>query len=93
MEFIAVDYNQSLKPLETLLLRITRGGDFYAAGTIELPMPRVEVDSIGPLSFPIPQDQIDALVRHAQRAPYGKGLDTIIDTAVRKVCTRRLFMR
>lgn len=29
-------------------------GDFFIAGVVEIPMPRVEVEGVGTLSFPIP---------------------------------------
>lgn len=85
MKFIDVEYNRDLKALETLLLQVKRPGDFYAAGAAEIPMPRVEVEGAGMLSFPIPGPQIEAMVRHATQAPYGRGEQTIVDTSVRNV--------
>ena len=46
-------------------------------------MPRVLVDGVGELSFPVPRAQIGALVDAAERAPYGKGTETLVDTSVR----------
>jgi hypothetical protein len=51
----------------------------------EMPMPRIEVEGVGTLSFPVPDAQIAALVRRAERAPYGRGKETIVDTSVRNV--------
>lgn len=48
-------------------------------------MPRVEVEGAGTLSFPVPDSQIAALIKKAERAPYGRGEETIIDTSVRNV--------
>ena len=48
-------------------------------------MPRIEVEGVGTLSFPVPDTQIAALVRKAERAPYGRGKETIVDTSVRNV--------
>jgi hypothetical protein len=48
-------------------------------------MPRVEVKGAGTLSFPVPDVQIAAIVRQAERAPYGRGKKTIVDTSVRNV--------
>ena len=48
-------------------------------------MPRIEVEGAGALSFPVPDAQIAAIVRKAERAPYGRGRDTIVDTSVRNV--------
>ena len=85
MEYIAIEYNRELKALEAILLDVKRPGDFFIAGTMEIPMPRVEAKSVGTLSFPIPGPQIEALVQHATRAPYGRGEETIVDTSVGNV--------
>lgn len=50
-----------------------------------MPMPKVDVEDAGTLSFPVPDAQIAAIVRRAERAPYGRGDRTIVDTSVRKV--------
>jgi len=60
-------------------------GDFFVSGTVEIPMPRVEVKGAGTLSYPVPDVQIAAIVRRAERAPYGKGEKTIVDISVRNV--------
>ena len=85
MEYIEVEYNQELKPLEAILSAVENPGDFFAAGMMEIPMPRVEVEGAGTLSFPIPRPQIEALMQHATQAPYGRGEETIVDTSVRNV--------
>ena len=82
---IEVPYNRELKPLEELLKTVRRPGDFFAHGTVEIPLPKIEVTEVGVLSFPIPETQIRELIRQADRAPYGRGEETIVDTAVRKV--------
>ena len=82
---IDVEYNQDLQPLEELLCGVERAGDFFVSGTVEMPMPKVEVEGVGVLSFPVPSTQIAALVQHATRAPYGRGQYTILDESVRKV--------
>ncbi|QOY89571.1 2OG-Fe(II) oxygenase [Paludibaculum fermentans] len=85
MKHIEVEYNRELQPLEAILSGVRRPGEFFVAGTLEIPMPRVEVEGAGALSFPIPVPQIQAMLQHAVRAPYGRGADTIVDTSVRKV--------
>lgn len=85
MEYIEIEYNQELTALEAILSDVKRPGDFFIAGTIEIPMPRVEVKGVGTLSFPIPRPQIEALVRQATQAPYGRGEETVVDTSVRDV--------
>ena len=85
MEYIEIDYNKELKPLEAILSDVKHPGDFFIAGVVEIPMPRVEVEGVGTLSFPIPGPQIEAMLQHAIRAPYGRGEETIVDTSVRNV--------
>jgi hypothetical protein len=85
LQYIEIEYNQRLKPLETALSGVKQPGDFFVCGAIDMPMPRVQIEGAGTLSFPVPDAQIAAIVRRAERAPYGKGEATIIDTSVRKV--------
>lgn len=82
---IKVSYNEDLKPLEDLLKNVRRSGDFFTQGTLETPLPRVEVDGVGVLSFPVPGGQSKQIIQQAERAPYGRGSETILDTSVRKV--------
>ena len=85
MQYIEIEYNRRLKPLETVLSGVRQPGDFFVCGAIEMPMPRVDIEGAGTLSYPVPDAQIAAIVRRADRAPYGKGEATIVDTSVRKV--------
>jgi hypothetical protein len=82
---IRVPYNLGLARLEKILAGVRRPGDFFVHGSLELPMPRVEVDRAGLLSFPVPGAQVQQLIRQAERAPYGRGTETIVNTSVRKV--------
>jgi predicted 2-oxoglutarate/Fe(II)-dependent dioxygenase YbiX len=78
-------YNRSLDALESLLAGVERPGDFCVHGAPALPMPMVQVDSVGTLSFPLQEAQTAALVAAAERAPYGRGEQTVVDTSVRRV--------
>jgi hypothetical protein len=69
--------------LAELLGKARRPGDFYARGTTQLLPPSLSVDGVGPISLPLLPVQARQLVAVAERAPYGRGPDTIIDTAVR----------
>src|SRR5207247_8165056 len=84
-QFIEVEYHQGLESLEKVLSQVRRSGDFFVQGRVEVPMPKLEVDGVGVISFPVPEAQVRALVEHAERAPYGRGEETILDTSVRKV--------
>ncbi len=78
-------YNRSLDALESLLAGVKRPGDFWVSGVLALPSPMVEVAGVGLLPFPLPPAQIAALTAAAERAPYGRGEKTVLDTSVRRV--------
>ena len=46
-------------------------------------MPRLEVEGAGMVSFPVPEAQARALIEAAERAPYDKGPETLVDASVR----------
>ena len=46
-------------------------------------MPRLVVESVGPVSLPLTVEQSGQLVAIAEQAPYGRGGETLVDTAVR----------
>ena len=80
----AVDIQYSTEDaLERLLRSIDRPGDFCTHGRLFAPMPLLDVEGVGLLSFPVPEVQVRALIEVAQRAPYGQGPDTLVDTSVR----------
>lgn len=70
--------------LQQLLAQLERPGDYVASGTVETATPSVTVDGL-PLSFPLPETQARELVARAEPAPYGRGGETLVDPAVRKV--------
>ena len=72
-----------LAPVMDLLRSVDRSGSYCTHGRLLVPMPRLVVDPAGPISFPIPKTQIRALLAQAERAPYGKGTETRVDTTVR----------
>ena len=76
-----IEYNEGLKPLEVLLG--DRSGDYCTHGSLCVPMPLLQVEGVGTISFPVPSVQAEALVATAQRAPYGKGARTLVDSGVR----------
>jgi hypothetical protein len=69
--------------LAAVLKSVRRPGDFYVSGTIELMPPRLEVAGVGRIALPVPA-QVAALIAAAERAPYGRGAQTLVDTAVRR---------
>jgi predicted 2-oxoglutarate/Fe(II)-dependent dioxygenase YbiX len=70
--------------LAALLSTVRRPGDFFASGTTELFAPRLEVEGVGPVALPLLPVQAEQLVAVAERAPFGRGEETLIDTQVRR---------
>lgn len=80
---IKVTYQKTNPRLEKILQSIDQPGDFCTFGRLTAPMPRLEMKDVGIVSFPVPDSQIDQLIRMAEQAPYGKGTKTLVDTTVR----------
>lgn len=82
---IKVEYNKDLGKLAKLLGKAQRKGDFATSGRIDIPMPRLEIQGAGVVSFPLPAEQARRIEAAATQAPYGRGEETIVDTSVRQV--------
>jgi predicted 2-oxoglutarate/Fe(II)-dependent dioxygenase YbiX len=67
-----------------VLTTVQRPGDFVTSGTIELLAPSISVDGVGTVALPLLPAQASALVAVADRAPYGRGEATLLDTSVRR---------
>jgi len=70
--------------LAAVLQDVRTPGDFYAAGHCALHVPLIEVDGAGPIALPLLPTQAAQLIGVAERAPYGRGGETLVDTAVRR---------
>lgn len=70
--------------LAGILRSIQRPGDFYASGRSEIFMPQLEVTGVGRVSLPLLPVQAEQRIAIAERAPYGRGEDTLLDTDVRR---------
>jgi 2OG-Fe(II) oxygenase superfamily len=83
---VQITYGDGFEALLGVLASSRRPGSWYAHGALETPMPAVEVAGVGMLSFPVPAAQARQLIENAaERAPYGKGDQTLVDENVRKV--------
>ena len=78
-----VKYNVEHEQLQQVLHKVDRSGDYCVHGKLVAHMPRLEVASAGMVSFPVPDFHADTLIRVAERAPYGRGPETVLDTSVR----------
>jgi len=70
--------------LASLLSTVSRPGDFFAAGKIELLAPSLEVEGVGPVALPLLPEQAKRIIGVADAAPYGRGEQTVVDPAVRR---------
>lgn len=75
---------QLTQSLATLLGEVERPGNFHATGTLDMHPPRIQVEGVGTLSLPLLTTQAEAIVAHAEQAPYGRGTETLVDTGVRR---------
>ena len=78
-----LEFDERLAKLSSLIESINRPGDYCTHGRIHVPMPRIEAGTTGVLAFPVQPVQVQQLMSLAERAPYGKGEDTILDRKVR----------
>ena len=78
-----IKYNEQNPRLEEVLNSIKRSGDYFADGRLEIPPPRMSVAAVGIIAFPILRPQVQSLIDAAERAPYGRGPETILDRSVR----------
>ena len=82
---IGIEYNDELPKLTKLLARVKRPGEFYSRGTLEVPMPRLEIEGVGTIAFPVIAPQAREIIQQSTLAPYGRGEATLVDTSVRNV--------
>lgn len=83
MGVTTIEYNVRQRRIEELLQSVDRPGDYCFCGKTTAYMPRLTVEAVGTISFPIPVAQVNSLIRAAERSPYGRGLQTLVDTSVR----------
>ena len=76
--------NQYVDGIVQCLKSVEKPGDFACGGSVSLPLPALHVDGVdGILGLPIGRLEAKAVIEQCSQAPYGRGEQTIIDTAVR----------
>jgi hypothetical protein len=70
--------------LAAALSTVHRPGDFFTAGIQEMLAPRLDVEGAGPIALPLLPVQAEQLIATAERAPYGRGEETLTDPDVRR---------
>jgi predicted 2-oxoglutarate/Fe(II)-dependent dioxygenase YbiX len=63
---------------------VDRPGDFFVSGTAEMLAPQLEVEGVGRIALPLLPVQAEQLITVAERAPYGRGENTLTDPSVRR---------
>ena len=87
-----LDLDEWKEELNDALDCITKRGEYCTGKDITSKVPRfqpsITVDGLNddnePLAFPLPSSQAAMLRSVADKAPFGKGLDTVLDESVRK---------
>ena len=78
-----VEYNENFSRLADQLKSIDRPGHYCMHEKLHVPMPRMTVEGVGTIAFPVLPEQVRSLITVAEQAPYGKGPHTLLDTSVR----------
>ncbi|MEX2214237.1 MAG: 2OG-Fe(II) oxygenase [Phycisphaeraceae bacterium] len=73
------------KQLLSALGKIDRPGTFVASGEVEPVLAGLEVAGVGTVAMPLIESQAALLKKESRQAPYGKGIQTRVDTDVRRV--------
>lgn len=77
------EFQENIARLESILKSIDRPGNFCTGGRLITPLPSLDVDGVGPISFPILDGQAKALMARALRSQFGKGRNSVVDPEVR----------
>jgi hypothetical protein len=71
------------KQLLSVLEEIKGSGSFLSTDSKPFLFPGLEVQGIGEIGFPVNPLEIKEMIKTAHKAPFGKGSETVLDTAVR----------
>jgi len=85
-ERTATSSSDVVRALDAALLPILESGAhgrFATGGRTPSFMPTLDIEGLGVLSLPLVPEQARRLITLAERAPYGRGDKTLVDTAVR----------
>ena len=63
--------------------RVSRSVEFCETGTLDLARIPLDIDGVGSIELPLRPKGVRELLAVAQKAPYGKGTKTLVDTSVR----------
>jgi len=69
--------------LLSVLGEIKGSGSFVGTGNLPFVFPGLEVRGVGEIGFPVSPLEASEMIKVAHKAPFGKGSETVLDTAVR----------
>jgi len=72
-------------PLMTALDQVGDSAAVLTSGVVAPVIPGLEIEGLGAVPLPASPDTLKAIRKLASRAPYGRGLETVVDLEVRKV--------
>jgi predicted 2-oxoglutarate/Fe(II)-dependent dioxygenase YbiX len=70
--------------LASALSSIRRPGEFAISGRTDLFAPKLDVEGVGRIALPLLPVQAEELTALAERAPFGRGQETLVDTDIRR---------
>ena len=73
-----------MKELIALMDQVQTSGAFAVGGALPSVLPGLQVKGVGPIALPLMVYQAQALIQASDRAPYGRGEETIVDPQVRQ---------
>lgn len=76
-------FDERLSDLSNLISSIDCPGDYCVHGRFHTPMPRISILATGVLAFLLQLAHLRELVTLGERAPYGRGAETVLDRSVR----------
>ena len=66
-----------------VLAEIKGSGSFVTSGSKPFHFPGLEVHGVGEIGFPVNPLEAKEIIKHAHKAPFGKGSETVLDTTIR----------
>jgi len=63
--------------------KVDSSGEVCTSGDLTMRMPGLTVNDLGEIALPLNNTQAQQLIKQCHQAPYGKGIETVVDTKVR----------
>ncbi|EFA85663.1 hypothetical protein PPL_00892 [Heterostelium album PN500] len=84
-ERLEQDKEKLFEVLTDTLKSFKKIGTFHCKGEEEVALPRIEINDVGVLAFPVQVSQVKHIIDKCIKAPFGKGTETITDTKIKNV--------